>query len=93
LWSEGPLTIGDVQEELNLVLSIKILSMAVLEEFRNHFAKFKVCDKLYVFSKEFTCFSGYFYLNSLCLRRLLFSVIKECIQSCKALYDKPYMRV
>jgi hypothetical protein len=32
-WSERPLTIGDIQEELNLSLSIKILSMAVLEEF------------------------------------------------------------
>jgi hypothetical protein len=28
-----PLTMGDVQEELYLALSIKILSMAVLEEF------------------------------------------------------------
>jgi hypothetical protein len=29
LWSEKPLTMGDVQESLNLALSIKILSMAV----------------------------------------------------------------
>jgi hypothetical protein len=61
------LTRGDVQEKLNCVLSIKILSMAILKEFLILVAKFTVCDKLYVFSKGFTCFDGYFHLNSLCL--------------------------
>jgi hypothetical protein len=32
LWSNKPLAIGDIQEELTLELSIKILSMAVPEE-------------------------------------------------------------
>jgi hypothetical protein len=32
-WSDRPLTMGNVQEEFNLALSIQILSMAVLGEF------------------------------------------------------------
>jgi hypothetical protein len=32
-WADWPLTMGDVEEELNLALAIKILSMAVLSEF------------------------------------------------------------
>jgi hypothetical protein len=47
------LTIGDVQEEPNLALSIKTLSMALLEEFWVLVAKFTVCDKLYVLSRVF----------------------------------------
>jgi hypothetical protein len=47
-WSDRPLIMGAVQEEFSLAQSIKILSMAVLEEFT-------VCDRLYVCSRELIC--------------------------------------
>jgi hypothetical protein len=47
---------GEVADELNLILSTKILSISVLESFLILFEKFTVCIKLYVASNEFICF-------------------------------------
>jgi hypothetical protein len=40
-----------VQEEVSLALSIKILSMAVLDKFWTLVGKFTVCDRLCVFNR------------------------------------------
>jgi hypothetical protein len=50
---------GDVEDEFNLILSTKILSITVLEPFCILVAKFTVCVKLYVVNNEFV-FSGCF---------------------------------
>jgi hypothetical protein len=47
---------GDVEDEFNLILSTKILSIAILELFCILVAKFTVCVKLYVVYNEFICF-------------------------------------
>jgi hypothetical protein len=59
-WSDRLFIMEDVEDELNLILSTKILSIAVLESFRILVAKFTVCIKLYVVSNEF-----FFWLFSL----------------------------
>jgi hypothetical protein len=55
-WAERPLTIRVVQEELKRALSVNILSVALFEEILILVAKFIMCNKLFVFSKEFACF-------------------------------------
>jgi hypothetical protein len=52
----------DVEDEFNLILSTKILSIAVLELFCILVAKFTVCVELYIVNNEFICFfSGCFH--------------------------------
>jgi hypothetical protein len=55
-----------LKEELHLVLSTEILSMAALERLRILTAKFTVCVKLYAVNNAFISFSR-FHRDSLCL--------------------------
>jgi hypothetical protein len=55
LWSDRPFISVDIEDKFSLLLSINILSVAVLEIFQIFVAKFTVYDRLYVVNNEASC--------------------------------------